>query len=182
MMFRFLLIALLGFALCATISAQKITYESEPGTNFSNFKTYKWQRADDARYPDAATDQILISSIDEQLAAKGLVKTDGETADLYVVYQLAVVDDMTSSSFKTGGAWLGVPGGGNPGFSGVATNSTDVVKKGWLLVDLYDMKQKKLVWRASATKALKGKGEEKIRENAKKTMNKIFNNYPPQPK
>jgi hypothetical protein len=176
--FRLLLTALLGLAFCLTISAQKITYETEPGINFSKFKTYKWQRADDARYPDPATDEILMSSIDEQLSAKGLVKTTGETADLYIVYQLAVVDDMMTSSFKTGGRWLGVPNS-NPGFSGAATNSSDVVKKGWLLVDLYDSQLKKLVWRASATKALKGKDADKIRQNARKAMGKIFSNYPP---
>ncbi len=179
MKFRLFLTALLGFALCLTISAQKVTYETEPGINFSKFKTYKWQRADDARYPDQQTDEILMSSIDEQLSAKGLVKTVGETADLYVVYQLAVIDNMETSSFKTGGAWLGVPGGGNPGFSGAATNDTDVVKKGWLLIDLYDSVQKKLVWRASATKALRGKGTDQIRQNAKKSMSKIFTNFPP---
>ncbi len=179
MKFRLFLATLLGCALCLTISAQKITYETEPGIDFSKYKTYKWQRADDARYPDQATDQILTSSIDEQLTAKGLVKTAGETADLYIVYQLAVIDNMTSSSFKTGGTWLGLPGGAVPDFSGVATNSTDVVKKGWLLIDLYDVNTKKLIWRASATKALKGKGEQQQRQNSKKTMSKIFSNYPP---
>jgi hypothetical protein len=178
MMLRLFLTALTVFALSGIISAQKITYETEPGVDFSKFKTYKWQRADDARYPDQATDSILVSAIDEQLAAKGLVRTESETADMYVVYQLAVVDDMSTSSFKSGGRWLGVPNS-NPGFSGVATNSSEVVKKGWLLVDLYDMNQKKLVWRASATKALKGKGAEQIQRNARKSMGKIFNNFPP---
>src|SRR5215204_1900838 len=179
MKFRLFLTALLGFALCLSIAAQKVTYETEPGVDFSKFKTYKWQRADDARYPDDATDAVLVSSIDEQLAAKGLVKTAGETADLYVVYQLATLDQMPTSSFKTGGTWLGVPGGGNPGFNGTNTNSTEVVKKGWLLIDLYDANQKKLVWRASSVKALKGKGTDQIRQNAKKSMSKIFTNYPP---
>jgi hypothetical protein len=178
MMFRLFLPVLVGFALCVTISAQKIKYESEPSANFSKFRTYKWQRADDAHYPDKATDEILISSIDEQLAAKGLVRTESEPADLYVVYQLAVVDDISTNSFKTGGGWLGVPEQ-NPGFSGVATSSSEVVKKGWLLLDLYDSQQKKLVWRASVTKALKGKGNEQTRQNARKTMKKIFTNYPP---
>ena len=179
MKFRFFLTTVIGFALCLAISAQKISYETEPGIDFSKFKTYKWERADDARYPDDATDAILVSSIDEQLAAKGLVKTAGETADLYVVYQLATLDHMPTSSFKTGGTWLGVPGGGNPGFNGVNTNATDVVKKGWLLIDIYDSNQKKLVWRASATKALKGKGANEQQQNAKKSMSKIFSNYPP---
>ena len=177
-MFRLFLTALAGFALSGTIAAQKVKYESEPGTDFAKFKTYKWQRADDARYPDPATDAILIEAIDEQLAAKGLVRTEDEAADLFVVYQLAVVDDMSSSSFKTGGKWLGVSSG-NPGFSGAATNSSEVVRKGWLLLDLYQVKEKKLVWRASATKALKGEGAEQIRRNAKKVMNKILANYPP---
>jgi len=177
-MLKLILSMMLGGAFCVTLFAQKVTYESEPGTDFSKFKTYKWQRADDARYPDSTTDQILVSAIDEQLAAKGLVKTEAETADIYVVYQLAVVDNMETSSFKTGGRWLGVPNS-NPGFSGATTSDSEVVKKGWLLLDVYDSKQKKLVWRASATKALKGKNSEQIRVNAKKAMGKIFSNYPP---
>jgi len=179
MKFRFFLMTFIGFALCFTVSAQKITYETQPGVDFSKFKTYKWERADDARYPDDTTNAILVNSIDEQLAAKGLVKTAGETADLYVVYQLATLDQMPTSSFKTGGAWLGVTGSGNPGFDGVNTNATDVVKKGWLLIDIYDANQKKLVWRASSTKALRGKGADEQQQNAKKAMSKIFTNYPP---
>lgn len=178
MKFRFFLMTFMGFALCLSIAAQKVSYETAPGVDFSKFKTYKWERAD-ARYPDDATDAILVSSIDEQLAAKGLVKTVGETADLFVVYQLATLDQMPTSSFKTGGAWLGVPDGGNPGFNGVNTNNTEVVKKGWLLIDLYDASQKKLVWRASSTKSLKGKGPDQIRKNTKKAMSKVFTNYPP---
>ena len=178
MKLKLILTAFLGFAVPFAATAQKVTYEYEPGTDFSKFKSYKWQRAEGTRYPAHVFDEILMSSIEEQLTAKGLVKSAGEAADVYVVYQLAVVDDMTTNSFKTGGGWLGVPGG-NPVFAGGSTNISHAVKKGWILVDVFDANQKKLVWRASATKALKGEAAEKVRRNARKVMDKMFSNYPP---
>jgi hypothetical protein len=165
----------------ATVSAaaQKVTYDSAPGTDFSVYKTYKWQRAEDARYPDAQSDRILVNAIDGELLKRGLTKTEGDDADLYVIYQLAVVDQAQWSSYTHRIGW---PTGQSTlaGFPGGTTNSSKLIKIGWLIIDIYDVKQKKHVWQASATKTLgEGVDSKKMENNAKKAMFKVFKNYPP---
>jgi hypothetical protein len=159
-------------------ASQKVTYDAAPGIDFSLYKTYKWQRAADARYPDALSDRILVNAIDGELLKKGLTKTDSEDSDLYVIYQLAIVDHAQWSSYNHSIGW---PTGQSTlaGFPGATTNSSDFVRVGWLIIDLYDVKQKKQVWQATATKTLgDGKDAKKMEKNAQKAMAKVFENYP----
>jgi len=159
--------------------AQDVKYDVIPETDFSKYKTYKWQRDSKARYPEPAVDQVLVNAIDEQLAAKGLTKTTSDTADLYVVYQVVVTEDAALNSFTHHIDWQG---GENSlaGFSGGTTTSVNMIRKGWMIIDLHDVAQKKNVWQATATKTLgKGNDPQKMKRNAQKAMAKIFNNYPP---
>ena len=177
---KFVLCASLAVT-CLSVSArsQDVNYDFVPETDFSKFKTYKWQRAEKTRYPEPVADQILMRTIDEQLAAKGLIKSNDSSADLFVVYQLAITEDVEWSTFSSDIQWQT---GANslPGFQGATTNSADMIRKGWLLVDLYDTEGKKLVWRASAIKTLgKSSNPKKMERNARKAMTKVFANYPP---
>lgn len=162
--------------------AQKVTYENFPGTDLTKYKTYNWKRAENAQYPDQATDQILMRSIDSQLQSKGFVKTENDRADLYVTYQLAIMDAAQLSSFSNQIGWQG---GANslPGFKGSTTNNSELIKKGWVIVELYDVGQSKYVWRASANKTLgNAKDPKKLEKNAGKAMAKVFDNIPNRPK
>jgi hypothetical protein len=68
------------------------------------------------------------------------------------------------------------------GFSGGTTTSVNMIRKGWMIIDLHDVSLKQNVWQATATKTLgKGKDPKKIKRNAQKAMEKIFRNYPPGP-
>lgn len=161
--------------------AQEVKYYAAAGTDFSSYKTYKWKRADKAQYPDDVSDEILTGAIDVELAKKGLMKTDSETADLYVIYQIAIVQSAEWSSFSTDITWQG---GANSlaGFHGATTNSASIIRVGWLVLEMYDVKQKKQVWEATATKTLgKGNDPKKMEKNAKKAMEKVFKGYPPRP-
>src|SRR5436190_9557367 len=88
----------LTFAFAA--SAQKIRYNFVPGTNFAQYRTYKWQRVPNADYPNEILDGQITSSIDAQLASKGLRKTDADP-DLIVVYQVAVNQEKQWNAYST---------------------------------------------------------------------------------
>lgn len=159
-------------------SCQKIQYEIAANTDFSKYKTYKWQRVPNAMYPDQATDQILIRSVDKQLASKGFTKTDREPADLYVAYQFSITEDASLSSFSNDIQWQG---GANslPGFKGATTNGSELIRKGWIILELYDVTAQKYVWRANANKTLgDAKNPKKMEKNAEKAMAKVFDNFP----
>src|SRR5881227_2041132 len=65
------------------VNCQEIKYDSIPGTDFSKYKKYKWQRAEKANYSDASVDDMMTRAIDAELSAKGFVRTNGDDADLY---------------------------------------------------------------------------------------------------
>jgi hypothetical protein len=158
--------------------AQKVNYESFPGADLAKYRTYNWKRADKAQYPDQATDEMLMRSIDAQLQSKGYTRAMGDTADLYVTYQLAITDDAQWSSFTNEIHWQG---GSNslPGFKGATTNGSELIRKGWIIVELFDVSQKQYVWRASANKTLgNANNPKKMEKNAEKAMAKVFNNFP----
>lgn len=171
----------LAIILSGACLAQDIKFHYATGTDFSRFKTYKWQRAKNANYQDAVVDRILKKTIAEQLTAKGLSETQGDTADVYIVYQMAVGQDVEWSSFTTDATYA-MGSYDMVGYGGATTNSAEMIRRGWLMIDIYDNLDKKLVWQTNAVKTLgKGNDPAKMEKNARKAMSKIFKNYPPPP-
>jgi hypothetical protein len=161
-------------ALCVATSAmtQDVTYNAMPGTDFTKFKTYKWVAIEGAQHPDQIVDQQLKQAIDAELATKGLKKTDGDPADLYVGYQVAVNQERQWNAY---GGGVGFRMGG-----GMASATSSTINIGTLGVDIYDSAGKQLVWRGSATKTLDAKASpQKREENIKKAATKLLKNFPP---
>ncbi|MEO8572474.1 MAG: DUF4136 domain-containing protein [Pyrinomonadaceae bacterium] len=171
--------AVMSCILFSYASAQKITDDILPNTDFSKYKTYKWQRADKAIYPSEENDKMLMRAIDAELAAKGLTKVDTDTADAYVIYQLAIMDDMQWSSFKGDIGWYGGFTNSLPGFQGASTNTSTQIKSGSLILEVFDVAQKTRVWQAYAVKTVDPKAELQKREkNTRKVMAKVLKAYP----
>jgi hypothetical protein len=170
---------------CVTASAQDIKYNFAPGTDFAKYKTYKWVRVKDAQYPNQILDNQIIQAIDAQLALKGLSKTDGENADLVVVYQAAVNQEKQWNSYSSdmGGGWGYGRWGGWGGYGGMSTTTTttsSTINVGTLNVDIYDAAAKNQIWRGAASKTLgSGKDPNKVNKNLNKAMAKLFKKYPP---
>jgi hypothetical protein len=83
-------------------------------------------------------------AVDSQLASKSMTKTDGEKADLYVAYQIAVDQERQWNAWGTGRGF----GGG----MGSATSST--INIGTLVLDMYDRGTKQFVRTGNATKTI----------------------------
>lgn len=173
-LFRSALLAV--FVLTAwPLSAQDVTYNFMPGTDFSKFHTYKWVNIEGGAHPNQIVDAQIKQSIDSQLASKGLTKTDSENADLNVGYQVAVDKEKQWNAYGTGG---GIRWGGG---MGTATQST--INVGTLVLDMYDPSTKQLVWSGKATKTINpSSNQEKNQKNLNKAMAKLLKNYPPKQK
>ena len=116
--------------------AQDVRYNFAADANFSKYKTYKWVQIKGADPIDQITDGQLKSAVDQELATKGLTKTEGDTADLYVGYQVSLGKEKQITSYDSGwgygpgwGGWG--YGGGGGGFS-TSTTSTIVDRSGGL--------------------------------------------------
>jgi hypothetical protein len=170
-----LLAVLMGFILfnCAAAMAQDVSYNYAQGTDFSKFKTYKWVNIPGAEAPNQLLDQQIKQSIDSQLAAKGFIKTDADTADLYVGYQVSISQQQQWNAYSMGG--MGWRMGG-----GMATATSSTIHIGTLGFDVYDQSGKQLIWRGSATKTLNPpKDPEKKQRNLDNAVAKLLKNFPP---
>lgn len=124
---------------------------------------------------------MLIRSIDSELAAKGLRKVETEEADVYVIYQLAILDGAVWGSFTTQRGLAAAAGPQNVAtVRGATTNSSEFIKSGSFILEIYDVAQNRQVWQAYATKTVDPSAELKKREkNTQKVIAKILKNYPP---
>lgn len=169
----------------STAFGQDVRYNFDKDSDFSKFKTYKWVALKGATPVDDITDKQIKEAIDAQLATKGLSKVEGDDANLFVGYQVAIGTEQQFTSYDTG--WGYGPGwygrGWYGGGGGMTTGQTSTIYKGQLAVDMYNSAKHDLVWRGVASKTLDPKAKPDKREkNLTKALTKLFKNYPPQAK
>lgn len=166
-------------------AAQDVRYNFDDTADFSKFKTYKWVSIKNADQLDGPTAQQVTSTIDAELAKKGLTKTDADSADLFIAYQTAIGTEKPLNAYSTG--WTYGPGWG-PGWYGdmvpsMTTVTTDTVYTGQLDLDIYYASKKQLVWRGIVSKMLDPKtNSEKQTKNIQKCVAKLLGYYPPKKK
>jgi len=159
---------------CGTLLAQDVKYNFMPGTDFSKYHTYKWVPIEGGAHPNQIMDAEIKQAVDSQLSTKGLAKTDGDKADLYVGYQIAVDQEKQWNAYGMGG---GVRWGG------MASAQSSTISVGTLVLDLYDPASKQLVWTGNATRTIDpSSNQEKNQKNLDKATAKLLKNYPPKQK
>jgi Domain of unknown function (DUF4136) len=154
--------------------AQDVTSNYVPGTDFAKYKTYKWVAIEGAEKPDDIVDAQIKQAIDGNLAKKGFTKATGDTADLFIGYQVAVQQERQWNAYGGGGLRWG-------GGMGTATSSTIAI--GTLALDMYEAAAKKLVWKGLASKTIdQGADAEKRQKNIQKGIDKLLKDFPPKAK
>ena len=168
------LAAFLFMAACAY--GQDVHYNYDRSVNLATYKTYQWVDIPGGAVPDQMIDRDIKKAVNEQLAQKGLTKVE-DNADLYIGYQVVISLEKSIDLWSTGNGPSGWGGGwGDRSVQG----QTSTIPVGILLVDLYDVGKKQLVWRGDAVKAIHLKKDpDKNYKNLQKTMAKLFKNYPP---
>jgi len=154
-----------------TLTAQDVRYNFMPKTDFSKYRTYKWVKIGNA-HPDQIMDAEIKQSVDSQLAARGMTKTDSDKADLYIGYQTAVDQEIQWD------AW------GTRSFgSGMGSWTSSTISIGTLVLDMYDPGREQLIWTGQATKTIDpSSNPEKNLKNLDKAVAKLLKNYPPKQK
>ena len=157
-----ILIMLLG---ALSTSAQKVSVGADPGVDLTRYKTYGWSNVTST---NPIANQIVVSSVDTQLAAKGLQKVDTDPELTVVVFGSSQSDMHISYP-----SWA-------PSLNSIATGvavgtQSWPVTKGTLVIDLIDTKTKNSVWRGTATETLdRGPTGDKVRDA--KTVEKPIRN------
>jgi hypothetical protein len=179
--------ALFGAALCSILTvapaarAQDVHTDYDHNARFENFHTFSFAKV---QTDDPLYEQRLREDITADLQKDGLqlVPSGG---DLAVTAIGGVHNQQQYNSFYTGlgpgfgwRGWGGWWGGGWGGGLGETNTTVEQIPVGTLMVDLYDTQTHNLVFRGRAQADLK-KNEEKNIGLVRKTVDKMFNHFPP---
>jgi len=167
--------AMVGAALLLASAsfAQQVKTDYDRSADFSNYKTYSWEKV---QTQDPLWADRIKEAVNSALAAKGLTPV-ASGGDIAVVAIEMTKNQQTLNTFYDGfgGGWRWGGGFGN------ATTTVDNYKVGTLVVDLFDAKSKQVIWRGSSSDTLSDKSDKNIK-NLDKGVQKMFDHYPPSPK
>jgi Domain of unknown function (DUF4136) len=166
---RFLLSLSLRMGLTFTVaSAQDVYVNSSPNANFSQYHTYAWgQQQNPNQVANSFLAQEAKTQINNQLQSKGLkLVQESENPDLIVVGSGGM---KTQTSYNAWGM-RGIGGG-----MGGITPEQHV--NGALIVDIYDVKGKELVWRGVGQGTLNEKNSQKNMQLVDKAVAKMSEKY-----
>ena len=171
-LFIVILLILLG---TASVRAQKVSVGADPSVDLTKYKTYAWTNVASA---NPIADQIVVSSVDSQLAAKGLRKVETDPELTVVVFGSSMSDIHVSNP-----SWA-------PSLNSIATgvavgSQSWLVTKGTLVIDLLDTKTNNSLWRGTATDTLdrgptgdKVKDAKTIEKPIRNAVKKMFKQFP----
>src|SRR5260370_9686683 len=151
--------------------AQQVKTDYDHSANFGQYKTYSWEKVQ-------TKDQLLVdrikSAVDSALAGKGWTEVPSG-GDVEVDAVETTQDQQTMDTF-----YNGFGGGRRWGGFGDATTTVETYSVGTLVVDLFDAKTEKLIWRSSSSDTLSDNAD-KNTKNLNKGANKMFQHFPPTP-
>ena len=168
---------ILLFLISGTVAlhAQKVNVEWDRTTDFSPYKTYKWQKIPTPRTPSPEMENLIHQMTDVQLGAKGLKKVETDEPDLYVGYSITLGQSKqgavsrpstTESAWQTGGAWSG----------NIPSNKAE--RKGTLRIEIADRRKNLLVWRGTVMADV-GDSVNDARAKVSLGLSKTFSKFPP---
>jgi hypothetical protein len=154
--------------LSVTAFAAEIKTDYDHHADFAHYKTYTWAKVET---PDPLWNDRVKEAVDAALAKHGWTQVpDG--ADISIVAIGITKDKRTLRTFYDGfDGWLW-------GGFGEATTTVDQYTVGTLVVDMFDTRTKKLVWRGSSSDVLADKPEKDMKK-LQKAVEKMFEHFPP---
>jgi hypothetical protein len=146
--------------------AQDVHIDYDRWARFTTFKTYAWVDSPETSLAKDAPlmDERIKAAIIDQLST-GRLKMVTSDPDLYVTYHAAFKDKLRLNTMMSIG--YGYPSGWawDPYWGGAyTTTSATTYTEGTLIIDIWNAREKTLVWRGSATTEVSSSSE----KNAKK--------------
>jgi len=169
------LLPLLFLFVLGACSSVRVYSDFDKNVDFSQFKTYAFQKSGIDRVQVSELDKKrILRAIDAELSKKGMTKSD--TPDILVNILTKEREKLDVNQFNAGWGY-GWGYGWNPylwGGNTFVTSSTE----GTLYIDLIDAKKKELVWEGQGVGYLtenRARKEEQINE----FVSKILAQFPP---
>jgi hypothetical protein len=157
--------------------AQSVTRDWDKKYDFSTVKTFAMKIG--TSWGNQLSENRVIADMTEALTEKGWKKIENESAaNLVVVIHGATETKHNVNTFYSGmgGYGYGYYGMGGMGM-GSATTTVSEYKVGTLVVDMFDIKTKNLVFRGTASDEI-NKDPKKNEKKLDKAAQKLFKDFP----
>jgi hypothetical protein len=164
-----------GIALfsAAVSFAQQVKTDYDHNVDFSRYRTFSWEKV---QTQDPLWVDRIKEAVGTSLTAKGWTQAPSGGDVAIVAMEINQAHQTLNTYYDGfGGGWRW--GGG----FGDVTTTVDHYEVGTLVVDLFDAKTKKLLWRGSSSETLSNKPENNTK-NLDKGVQKMFDHFPPSPK
>ena len=165
---RFLLSFAVLLVLTSVAFSREIKVDYDHHANFSQYKTYSWGKVETQ---NPLWDDRIKEAVDQELAKKGWTEV-ASGGDVTVMAIGTTRDQPTLQTF-----YDSFPGWRWGGF-GEATTWVEHYEVGTLIIDMFDSRDKKLIWRGSASDTLPDKPDKAIKD-LQKSVDKMFDHFPP---
>jgi hypothetical protein len=147
--------------------AQQVSVNYNHDASFSQYHTYAWGSNNKNQIQNSILAQVAQQDIEAAMAGKGLQKVpESQNPDLVLT---ASGGEREQTSYN---AW-GMRGIGG-GMGGITPQNN---LEATMVVSLYDVKQKELVWRGIAQDTLNNNGNKNQKE-VQNAVNKMFKQWP----
>lgn len=177
-----LLAPLAALAVAACGSGIQTNTDFDPAVDFGSYGSYMWVDAAGTEGAGAAptglVDQRIRAAVDANLQAKGLRKMSSG-AGLAVSYQISLKDNVQYNTINSGwGGGYGYYGWGMG--MGTSTTYATTYTDGSLILGMFDVGTRKMVWQGTGTKTIDPEASaEKRTETINNAVAKILEDFPP---
>jgi hypothetical protein len=159
-------------ALATPCMAQKAFVDWDKDYDFDSVESYAWVKPENfAENP--LMNQRIINAIDYHLSMGGMREVgQNDDPDVYVTYHGSSKEqyniNSTNFGYGYGGGWYG------HGYGGMGTSSSQVTSYeiGTLVIDVWDVKTKNMIWRGTASATISPKPE-KMEKRINKAIAKL---------
>jgi hypothetical protein len=161
------LLVVMTILLAASALAQQVSVNYNHGASFGQYHTYAWGSNNQNQIQNSILAQVAQQDIENAMSQKGLQKVqESQNPDLILT---ASGGEREQTSWNAWGM-RGIGGG-----MGGITPQQNV--EATLIVSLYDLKAKELVWRGISQDTLSNNGN-KNQEMMQKAISKMFKQWP----
>jgi hypothetical protein len=172
---RVLATALVGTAMAAApVLAQTVTIDYDHTVNFLKFKTYTWAKL---HATDPTVEDRITIALNRDMGGRYMTEVP-KGGDVSIIAVEATQDKQEFTTFYNSlGDFAWQRGWGSAGFLDSQATLNDVPVD-TLIIDMYDTKTHKLLWRGTVTETV-ATSEDKNDQKIDKAVTLLIGKYPP---
>jgi hypothetical protein len=160
---------------CAT--APRVQVDRSPDADFSRYRTYAWLELPQTQSP--LVRQRIVAAVDRSLSDKGWRAVRDDEADILIAAHVTSREEETLETIYESPQWHGWRWNDLPTVGEARTLSrVDRYTIGTLIIDLFDARSQRAVWRATAEGTVPPTPD-RINATIDATVPRMFAGFPP---